>query len=344
VKRKHARASLVAVLIAAAFPFATLVVPEAVAAPTVWGRARRPDVGRRATLLEEADQFLLKHELARSSPLEDGPGVPFLRMGPVYLIEARKLLEQAGGAESPDPRVRLRFGHVLRRLAQEPDASPLLNERAAEVLVTVARSDAPPVITSAAWNELAICYAVLGRRDEEVHAYGEALALEPLGHHRAVLLSNRAESYMAMGRLDDAIRGYREALRSLLPLEMFEHGVTTFWGLAVALDRDGDLDGALESISLARAYDRDDRKIQSDSWFFSPPHDEPWYSALGAWSAARATEQGAVRAEMYERAIEQWRSYLTRAPEGDRWIPLARARLKACEKERDRSLEAARRR
>ncbi|MDC3952487.1 hypothetical protein [Polyangium jinanense] len=335
--------------VAAFVAAALLSVPlagEALAEPSVWLKARDPVAASRATLLEEADQFLLKHDLAQSESIFDAtPAVDLLRMRDVYLLEALKRLEQAGGAESPDPRVRLRMGHVLRRLGQDrKPLNPGRIEEAIRVLLTVAHGSAPQAITTSAWNELAIAYAVLGKRDQEVHAYGQALAHEPLGHHRAVLFANRAESYMGMGRLDDAIQGYREALRSLLPIEMFQYGVTALWGLAVATDRDGDLDGALASIALARAYDRDDRKIHEPSWFFSPPHDEAWYEALGAWSAARSTDLGAVRAEAYTRAIEAWEAYLERAPDDDRWIPLGRVRLEACKKERERVLQAARRR
>jgi len=313
------------------------------AAPTIWTQARQPEVAERAALLEEADRFLLKQETERDALDERGVGVDVLRMGPVYLLEAQRLLEQAGGASSPDPRVRLRLGYVLRKLGQDLPApgSPRI-ELAIVALRSVVTSDAPKALVSVAWNELAICYAVLGRRDEEIHAYGQALALEPIGNHRAVLLANRAESYMAAGNLEEAIRGYREALRSLLPIEMFDHGVTALWGLAVALDRDGDLDAALASINLARAYDHDDQKIQGSNWFFSPPYDDAWYFALGFWSAARTTDQGAVRAAAYDRAVEQWQSYLARAPKDDRYVPLARVRLRMCEKERDRVLAQAR--
>ena len=343
MKRRLFRTAWVATALAVAF-----VVPaprEAFAGPSVWTQVRDPAAASRARLLEEADQFLLKHDLAQSEAMFDGTGVDLLRMRDVYLLEALKRLDQAGGAESPDARVRLRLGHVQRRLGQDrKPPNPGRIEEAIRVLLTVAHGSAPPAITTSAWNELAIAYAVLGKRDQEVHAYGEALAHEPLGHHRAVLFANRAESYMGMGRLDDAIQGYRQALRSLLPIEMFQYGVTALWGLAVATDRDGDLDGALASIALARAYDRDDRKIHESSWFFSPPHDEAWYDALGAWSMARSTDLGAVRAEAYSRAIEGWEAYLERAPDDDRWAPLGRVRLDACKKERDRVLSAARRR
>ncbi|MRG94327.1 hypothetical protein [Polyangium spumosum] len=337
------RAAFVAVALAA------LVWPsprEALAAPSVWMKARDPAGASRLDLLDEADQLLLKYDLAQSEPMfEPSAAVDLLRMKDVYLLEAVKRLEQAGGAESADPRVRVRLGHVLRRLGQDnKPPNPIRLEEAIRVLLTVAKGSAPPAITSVAWNELAIAYAVLGKRDQEVQAYGEALAHEPLGHHRAILLANRAESYMGMGRLEDAIAGYRAALRSLLPIEMFHYGVTALWGLAVATDRDGDLDSALASIALARAYDPGDSKIHASSWFFSPPHDEAWYEALGAWSRARASNLGAVRADAYTRAVESWEAYLERAPSDDRWIPLARVRLEACKKERERVLSAARRR
>jgi tetratricopeptide (TPR) repeat protein len=339
VSRKVVRGAL----LASALAVAALAPGRSFAAPTIWAQVRQPELAERAALLEEADKFLLKLETERDPLGEPAAGVDVLRMGPVYLLEAQRLLEQAGGAKSPDPRVRLRLGYVLRRLGQDMPApgAPRI-ELAVTALRSVVTSDAPPVLASIAWNELAICYALLGRRDEEIHAYGQALSLEPIGNHRAVLLANRAESLMAAGNLEEAIRGYREALRSLLPIEMFDHGVTALWGLAVALDRDGDLDAALASINLARAYDRDDQRIQSSSWFFSPPYDEAWYLALGFWSAARTTDQGAVRAAAYERTVEQWQSYLERAPKDDRYVPLARVRLRMCEKERDRALASAR--
>jgi tetratricopeptide (TPR) repeat protein len=240
-------------------------------------------------------------------------------------------------------RVRLRLGFVLRRLAQSDDAPKVaLIEEAARVLMTVAQSNAPAALKAVAWNELALGYAVLGQRENEVRAETEALALEPIGRFRAVLLANRAEAYMGLGRLEEAIAGYRESLRAIVPIEMFEHGVTALWGLGVALDRDGDLEAGLAAIQLARAYDRDDRKIHGSSWFFSPPHDEHWYDALGHWLSARTTDQGAVRAEGYASALAAWDAYLALAPKDDRWLPLARARREACAREGERALQAAR--
>jgi len=278
--------------------------------------------------------------------------VPGLRLrsapvNPEDLKEALQKLQRAGGGTSPDVNIRLRYAHVLRKLEDlAPHRGLSRTAEAAAVLRSIVQENVPDILAASAWSALAVCYAKLEQRDEEVFAYSESLAREAVAYHRAALLANRAESFMAMGRLEEAIHGYRESLRSLLPIEMFSSGVTTLWGLAVALDRDGDLDGAFENIALARAYDENDVRIfhSPEIWFFSPPHDEAWYKALGAWQFARKVESGAARAEYYEQAIASYQEYLLRAPDDDRWIPLAKVRLKTCQAERDRVLEAARRR
>jgi hypothetical protein len=140
---------------------------------------------------------------------------------------------------------------------------------------------------------------------------------------------------MAIGQLAPAIEGYRAALASLAQTEM-QAGVTTLWGLSVALDRSGDLEEGLQAIRLARSYDPSDTLIRDRRvWTFDPEHDEHWYAALGHWSAARHAELGAARAEWYARAVTAWEEYIATAPADDRWIPIAKARLKQCEKERD---------
>jgi len=324
----------------------SLLAIEARAEPSVWTKARQPEVAERAASLAEVERILFKlgpgrHDLGISASSDFEIEMPGMRE--VYLFRARKLLEAAGGAESPEPRVRWLYGHVLRRLAHEgtPVRPPQL-EQAIAVLLTVTRSRAPDALRVAAWHDVAIGYAVLGKRDEEIAAYDASLALEPMGPQRALILANRAESYMGQGKLEDAIRGYRESLRSLVPIEMFSFGVTTLWGLGVALDRDGDLEGGLASIALARAYDPDDKKLHGDGWFYSSPHDEAWYEALGAWSAARETDLGAVRVVKYGEAIGWWEQYVLRAPTSDPWLGLAKVRLDACKQERERVFKAAR--
>src|SRR5262249_28105893 len=154
------------------------------------------------------------------------------------------------------------------------------------LLQGIVRADPPPVLASRVYDKLAIAYAHLGRTDEEIAAYGEALRVQPVDGERARLLANRAEAYMLLGDVTQAIAGYRAALVLLASdYLLYGSGATTLWGLAVALDRSGDLEGGLESVRLARAYDSKDEEIHGPYWFFQPEYDRYWYDALGHWQA-----------------------------------------------------------
>ncbi len=332
-----ARRSLLGAALAAAV---ALAAPVAGAAPTVWARARDPEIDRRAALVAEADGLLSRYAQLQRSPLRERVD----EIGPLWLLEARKLYEQAGAPASRDVGLRLKYASLLADLKDYAGAAAHIEA----LLGAGPRRGGKPALEvpapyrADAWRELAICYARLGRHRDEIKAYGEALALEPHGRTRSQLLANRAEAYMALGDIIAAIEGYRAALAALSAREMFRYGVTTLWGLAVALDRSGDLDGAMESIDLARSYDRTDQLLHGPGWFYVPEHDEAWYAALGAWAAARGAELGAARAELYAQAISSWEEYIQRAPPDDQWLPLARARLTRCEQERDRAVRQRR--
>lgn len=314
-------------------------ISDSSAAPSVWASARRPHAAARELLSDEAEKVLVEHAFEKKRlKLENGLILRNDDAAQAGNIQARELLERAGGATSPNMMVRLQYASVSRALAtaQQPIHAKNI-EAAAKTLATVIASRPAPTTALIAWDEMALCYAVLGQREKEIHAYGEALALEPLGPRRAMLLANRAESYMGFGRLDEAIRGYRDSLASLLSDELDNYGVTTLWGLAVALDRNGDLEGGLEQISLARKYDAMDERIDGDSWFYSPPHDEHWYKALGAWVKARSEPSSIDRIFEYGHALEAWDRYIARAPVDDPYVSLAKVRRHACERERERA-------
>jgi tetratricopeptide (TPR) repeat protein len=311
---------------------ATLAPPStALATPSVWARARNPELARRHSALAEVEALLIRYEREQSP----SRGEQLRGMSTAYLLEAKSILEGAGGEKSRDPMIRYRLAQVLYDLRQYP--------RATKVYESVARgSDLAAPFRASALSALGTCYAHVGRRDDEIKAYTEALALTTYGAARANILANRAEAYMAMGNLTAAIQGYRDALASLSslhPVEMIYYGVTPLWGLAVALDRSGDLEGGIRSIKLAREYDPSDRQINRPNWFYAPPHDEAWYAALGHWTRARNVTLKAARAEAYASAVEAWERFIDKAPSDDAWIPLARARLRACEKERDAVLK-----
>ena len=318
--------------------FCLLHSGDASAAPTVWVKARRPNASARTELIEKSEKALSDATLKKER-FQLYTGLPFGNESlEASRLEARAFLERAGGGTSPNTSVRLYYATVLRALASDQRPRNLKNiEEAAKILQSVIAAHPPQALMLQAWDELALCYAMLEKRDQEIHAYGEALAYEPMGPRRALLLANRAEAYMGMNRLEDAIRGYREALASLVQDEIDDYGVTTLWGLAVALDRNGDVEEGLAHIRLARSYDPIDKRIQSDSWFYSPPHDEHWYKALGAWAKAREMPHSIDRIFEYGHALEYWDRYIERAPENDHYVALAKVRRRACALERERA-------
>ncbi|WP_437287868.1 tetratricopeptide repeat protein [Sorangium sp. So ce406] len=309
---------------------ATRAPGPAAAAPTVWSRALDPAAYERAALIAQADGLLVRYDRLRRSPLLERVE----EIGPLWLREARTLYERAGAATSRDPSVRLRYADILEHLGDV--------QGAVATLEGLLRINPPAPSRADAWHALAVCYARLGRYTDEIEAYDEALALEPHAASRALLLANQAEAYMALGDITSAVEGYRAALATLGSLDMFRYGVTTLWGLAVALDRSGDLEGAIEHIRLARTYDRSDQQINGAGWFYVPAHDDDWYAALGHWAAARSAELGAARAEAYLQALAAWESYIARAPGNDHWLPLAKARRAQCEREREQTMKRLR--
>lgn len=290
---------------------------------TVWSRSLRPEIARRRELLDQAQAHEIKAHRAMASRnrLDRAEGI-------AHLAQAAILLEEAGAATSPDLFVRYRLAQVYT--LQD------LPQKATVVLESIARASPPAPLRATVFAELAVAYAHLGRVDDEIRAYGEALKVQPIAHERSRLLANRAEAYMLLGDITAAVDGYRAAL-ALLTADymMFGSGPTTLWGLAVALDRSGDLDSGLDTVRVARSYDAQDKAINGPGWFYLPDYDRHWYEALGHWQVARKADVvTSVRVDAYARAVASWEEYLSNATRDDRWLPLARMRLKQCEKER----------
>jgi tetratricopeptide (TPR) repeat protein len=86
---------------------------------------------------------------------------------------------------------------------------------------------------------------------------------------------NLAETYMMLGRLEDAVEMYKQALRS-------GSDSATWYGYAVALDRDERTDQALEVIrSLGRTQrDRFHARVIGGDTFFVPEGEKFYYFAL----------------------------------------------------------------
>lgn len=120
----------------------------------------------------------------------------------------------------------------------------------------------------------------------------------------ARLLSNRAEILMAVGNLDAAITGYMQALR-------YQNEPLYGYGLAVALDRDGQSRRAREVMSHYARMDHEDSLV-SETVFFVPEGEVNYYKALRAEALGRP-----------RRAITAYTLFLRKLPDS-RWAAKAR--------------------
>lgn len=303
------------------------------ATPSRWSLARSETAYREETAVRAAEAKLIESASQRRrerDPLADPKGPV---RDAVNALEAARITR----ASSLYPRQLL--ARALQSLARWDEAVPLWQSILREPRT-------PDVVRSEALSEIAIAYARVGRQEEETEAYEGALALEEGGGSphmlpidwpsggRVTMLANQAEAFMVQGDVERAIAGYRASLEAVDSTIMgLAYSPTALWSLGVALDRAGDLAAGLDSIALARSYDPADARIKGPSWFFVPSYDEYYYWALGHWLIARRAPDQDDRIAAYERCVASWASYLSAAPETDKYVPIARARFRLASKE-----------
>lgn len=167
---------------------------------------------------------------------------------------------------------------------------------------------------------LGIVYSHLERFTEAVSEYDHAISMLPgepdLAHaprrqQQAMLLGNSAEALMALGKLDEAIRRYAQAES----IDRTDQASLHALGLAVAYDRDGQLQKSREALQRALAADPGLRTFQSDDVFFVPEGDRYYYWGL-------LNEEFGNRDE----AIKAFRDFVTEVPRS-RYAVRARAHI-----------------
>jgi tetratricopeptide (TPR) repeat protein len=92
------------------------------------------------------------------------------------------------------------------------------------------------------------------------------------------------DSLMALGRLDEAIESYRRAVHAA------EHNPMPRYALAVALDRDEQLEKARAELLQALADDPHQEELNRPTYVFLPPADRHYYLALTARARGKFIE------------------------------------------------------
>lgn len=260
-------------------------VAHAETPPNSWDKLKDP-------ALDEAYavHLLVQRNLFQNAMLEDDGYDP--RQMRKFALDACLLaLRNVHADTSADYRLRSDYLEVLRQrdnLFGEDHTAERLG--LAQALCNDDR--VPARESSSACFDLALLHAKHGKTEDEIAAYAIGLRREADPLQRAVIVMNRAEGYMRLGNLHDAIEGYREVLTLIAELgRRSDTGPSASWGLAVALDRYRDPRGAMEAATNALMSDPNMFLVspgngpgQNNNVFFVPEWDAHWYRAIG-WRA-----------------------------------------------------------
>lgn len=134
-------------------------------------------------------------------------------------------------------------------------------------------------------------------------------------------LGNLAETYMMLNRLDDSIARYQQAV------SVGAARVSTMYGLAVALDRDGSGDQAMRKIQAqgVPGFEAFDKEFRRGQVFFVPAGESNYYYALAHEAFGN-----------YGAALEYWTRYLQSGAHPE-FQPRAREHVEAMRKKHVRA-------
>ncbi len=303
-----------------------LAAPPALAAPTLWERARDPQTAR----AERAR----RRRARRFDGVVQAEGD--LQMMQDFRLGTLAIAEMSGAHAFTHPRLRL----LLARVLIEADIGR--EAQAAELARAVLDRLAPGEV----WLEAEARVVLAAAAKEPDAALREIARALPLAWHpgtRSALLRRRADARMARGEVLASASDYRAAL----PTSGFaaESALARF-GLAVALERSGNLPAALEELRLARlvaprVHGAELGVLSLPGVFAFRPWDAHYAIALAELSAIDGAADASAAALTCEKAMAGFQEYLGAAPPSDPWIPAARVHLEAikptCREMRERA-------
>jgi tetratricopeptide (TPR) repeat protein len=309
-------------LAVAGLAFALALAPAARAdtPPSVWDRARDP---------ASVDAYRIHEEVQRRlAPLEEGS-----EQYQAALESARAILTSNDAERSKSPLLRYDLGYVYYELKDFARAAQIYR-------ATIAAFPDHPA-TERAWSLLAFACGHLGDNLCEREAYEKILRIETEDVFRMTPILNLAETMMHLGDLREAIEGYRDALRLAGRFPSRDTAPLATWGLAIALDRSGDRVGAEREAKFALDLERSmnaPNLLHSNLVFFVPTYEVEWYDGLRAIARARSAPNARQAVSAWADAETHFTAYIRAAePHKDRWVGIAKARLKQVSAERARA-------
>lgn len=285
------------------------------AEPTLWEKVREPEATRSERLFRKAERLLVTRP-------KEGQIQQFLetRRGMVLLLEAELARSKS------DVRLAFALGELYGSLGIDAP------EEARRVLEgALARAPDSP-LAGMAYFQLGVARGKLGDLEAELAAYDQAIERLWDPEIRANALLNRAETHLMRGALTKAIADYRSADQLA---EAPELSALAEYGLAVALERSGDLPSALDAVMVARSYwpkEFSFTALDLPSVFFVPAYEIHYYKGIEQLALGREktrTGEREAAAQGWSEAIAQFDRYLGSAPrEGGPWVSNAE-RLRA---------------
>ncbi len=230
-----------------------------------------------------------------------------------------------------DPHLYFLVGVAQAAIAEEHgiESAPRESVEAAIAAFEKARRLGPDgALAEDAAGHLGILYSLLGQFERALGEYDRALRLRAASRlavgpddQSATEYGNAAESLMALGRLDEAIARYRTSL------ELAESPKTrtlALYGLAVALDRDEQIEKSGEALRQALALEQQQilkplAALEDPEVFFMPRGEKSYYQALGYLATGRESAAAA--------SLRIFLGDLPRSP----WAGRARAHLQELE-------------
>ncbi|MEO7038159.1 MAG: tetratricopeptide repeat protein [Polyangiaceae bacterium] len=283
-----------------------LAARPAAADPSLWQRARDPRLAEQQLVLNRIERVLGSIGLSEFDPELSAAAIAMSMLTQTLPSCTRNVEVQANYTPQ-----QARFDYLIAGALVDSHAD---RESDARCILERALRNAPnSPLAADGWFHLTIALDKLGDRAAERDAYVHALDLTWQPAIRANLRVNLAESEMATGDLKGALREYHLALLDAREPDTLS---AAYYGLAVALDRSGDLPSALDAarhaiqIQLPLALFPVSSVLDLPGTFFTPGYEIHYYKALGAMAAERQAKDDVARRDALADAAEQWAAYL----------------------------------